>query len=149
MIPRVVREGVVVECDGRAVVRFGAAGCGEDGWCPCALGTRLAGPAGPGIDVAALGIPEDVVVGDRVTITVSAVALTRMAWVLFGLPLLALVGVAWLGSTVAAAQGLNDDVVPALTGIAAAAAVLSLVTRSVRLRAASLAPTVRLQRTDR
>lgn len=149
MIPRVVREGVVAERDGRAVVRFGAAGCGRDGPCACTLGTRLSDPVGRGIDLTTLGIPGDAEVGDRVTITVSVMALSRMAAVLFGLPLLALVGAAWLGGTVADGYGLNDDVVSALTGLAAAAAVLSLVTRSARVRAESLAPTAQLQRTDR
>ncbi len=138
-----MREGRVVERDGRAVVRFGAPGCQGSGPCACVAVARE-----PEVGLTALGLAGEAAAGQRVSVGISRAALDRLAGALFGLPLLALIGGAWLGGALAPADGLAADIIPAAAGLTAAVLVLTLVARRSAMRVASLGVTAQLQRTD-
>lgn len=83
-------------------------------------------------------------VGERVTVAVPEAALTRVAALLFGLPLAALLGGAWIGAALSA----GSDVVSALVGVVSLGLTLWLVTCSSGALARTLTVAARLQRTD-
>ena len=123
----------MVERHGRKIVRFDsdagpACGAGSGGACPCGL---LPGsPCGlrPGnrrglrrdareIDPGALGI--DPPVGGRLEVSVSAGGMSRVAAVLFAMPVAALLMGAWAGGALAGSVGLEGDVAAAVSGLVA------------------------------
>lgn len=129
---RLERFGRVVDCGGEAVVRF-TSQCGlrdADGGCVagCGLFRSVAAleqradassrPEGPRqIPLTALPGGRGLQPGDPVVLSVSRRALTGLAWLLFGVPLVALLGGAWLGSRLAGTAGLPEDPSAALVGL--------------------------------
>ncbi len=133
---RIARSGCVVERHGRKIVRFDsgvgpACGAVEGDTCPCSLLSRSASGLrrrGAEIDPKALGI--DAPGGGRLEVSVSAGGVTRVAAVLFALPVAALLTAAWAGGTLAGAIGLDVDVAAAVAGLAALGLACGLAVRS-------------------
>lgn len=143
--PWIARHGRVVEWHGHPVVRF-TAPCGRDGGCSGACGTlqsRL-----PQIPLTRLDSAAGARYGDRVTVLVTGDSLTRLACLVFALPLTMLLAGAWLGEAVAAASGWPPDVSSGLTGIAGLmAAGIWVASRGAALER-NLQLTARLERTE-
>ena len=135
---RLIRVGRVVESDGAAVVRFTPECTRSGSGCRgCATGRAAQIPLS-WLEVVA----RDVTAGEPVVVEVDASALTRVAATLFGAPLAALLGGAWLGTAAAGAVDLSADLVGAMAGLMslmlACAAVIRyghLVTRNLRATA--------------
>lgn len=115
-----------IEADGHGrTLRIGS-GC-EAGACAGPCGLRRADRRIPLRWVAAGKANVDV--GDPAELCIRASGLTRVAFVCFGAPLLALIGAGWLAGAAGTHAGLSGDTLAAMTGLAAAGAVLALVAR--------------------
>lgn len=139
------RQGHVVESDSGPVVRFtpecglSRAGCtGHCGWRrPSAQ-----------IPLAWLNLPAEAGAGDHVTLAVTAGSLTRLAGWVFGMPLVALLGGAWLGERLAGPLTLPPDLGAATAGLGFLLAALALVARQGGTLGRMVKLTARLERTD-
>lgn len=115
---RIERLGLVVESQGETVVRFigtcSLAPAGQGGPCPagCAVFQQPRQ-----IPLRRLGRSLTLRQGDAVVLSLSERALTGLAWRIFGAPLMALLGGAWLGSLLAEPCGVPEDLAAAVAGL--------------------------------
>lgn len=135
---RLARDGHVVEREGGPVVRFSRA-CTACQGCSSFSGTRE-------LPVTGLSATEPLMPGDAVTLTVPVAALTRVAGVLFGAPLAALLAGAWLGTLLAPPLGLGADLTSGLVGLGLLVAASLVVGRYGRTMTAMLDLKVRRRR---
>ena len=126
-MPRLTRSGCVVERHGRKIVRFDGdvppACAAGGGVCPCGLRTGATE-----LDSGVLGV--EAPAGRRLEVSVSGGGVTRVAAILFAMPLVALMAAAWAGEAVAPRLGVSADAAAAGTGLAALALTAWLALRS-------------------
>lgn len=93
-------------------------------------------------------LPGRVAEGDELTLEVSARALTRVAGMVFAVPLAALFAGALLGRSAAEAVGLEADMAGGLLGLACLALASTITMGNGGVMVAMLKITARRQRTD-
>jgi positive regulator of sigma E activity len=141
----IARQGRVVDCHGSPVVRF-TAQCGRDGGCTGVCG--MLPSRSPQIPLTRLDSAAGARYGDRVTLLVAGASLTRLACLVFALPLAALLAGAWLGEALAAVPGWPADFVSGLAGLAGLMAAGTWVASRGAALERGLHLMVRLERTD-
>ena len=133
----------MVESEGIPVVRFApecawsGSGCGG-----CATRRRAQ------ISLTWLDDAHDVPPGEPVAIEVDVPALTRVTAVLFGAPLAALMGGAWLGTAAAGAVDVSADLLGAMAGLMSLMLACMVVIRFGHIVSRNLRPATHRVRTN-